>query len=129
MLFGELEERRNLALSARSEKASTRRSALVFGCDLCRSNLVLLWHGEPIILAVINLKPNAFYLKSLVLQGKVTALPADVREKLDVMLQQLENILSNSKYFCGDDVTLADLSILCSIGVLFVSFRYLIANI
>lgn len=58
---------------------------------------------------------------ALIYKGATTILQ-DARVKIQEMLNNLERLLGENTYFAGESITLADISILSSIGVLSVRF-------
>lgn len=57
-----------------------------------------------------------------IINGEAGTIKTEARERIAAMMAHLESILASRKYFCGDDITLADLSILGSVAFLFVRF-------
>jgi glutathione S-transferase len=61
------------------------------------------------------------FFQKPILMKKSTKLSPEARTSIDSMLSTLEQFLGGSKYFCGDNKTIADIAIFCSLGLLFVS--------
>jgi glutathione S-transferase len=53
-----------------------------------------------------------------------TKIPDDKRKQLMEALEFLNTFLEGKKWFCGDNVTIADLSLLASFANVVVSFFY-----
>lgn len=87
------------------------------------------WYDNAIVRSrcCLKFKNNSNIFQKAVLAQTATTIFPEAREKIHAMLTHLNNILSGSQYLCGDVVTLADLSVVGSIGVLIVT-RYLISH-
>lgn len=58
-----------------------------------------------------------------IINAEASAIKTEVHEGIAAMMRHLESLLASRKYFCGDDITLADLSILGSVAFLFVRIQ------
>lgn len=66
---------------------------------------------------------NIFRSKVPIIAGSSTSISPEARVKIDQMVAQLNGRLSESTYFCGSEVTLADLTILGSVTFLIVNYH------
>lgn len=64
-------------------------------------------------------------MKKAVIWKGVTKLSTTQRDEINEMMERLDDILIKSPYFGGKHLTIADLSILNSIGVLYVNNNFL----
>lgn len=60
-------------------------------------------------------------MQRLILQARVKKMPEEVRESIKTLLSNIETLLTQSKYFAGDEVTLADFALLANVETIKVS--------
>lgn len=65
--------------------------------------------------------PKLIFLQRLILQARVKKMPEEVRESIKTLLSNIETLLTQSKYFAGDEVTLADFALLANVETIKVS--------
>mgnify|MGYP003463183275 FL=1 len=60
-------------------------------------------------------------MQRLILQARVKKMPEEVRESIKTVLNNIETLLTQSKYFAGDELTLADFALLANVETIKVS--------
>lgn len=83
------------------------------------------WYTNAIVSLDLSKSWNSWWvrfgLKVPIIEGTGLCISTEDREKIQKMMAHLESILKKSPYFCGEEMTLADLSILGSIAFFIVS--------